>query len=203
MSLDHILLGLLREPACGYELKGRFESTATHFWDARLSQIYPTLRRMEERGWLESRREPSDRGPDRKVYELTAEGRRELADWLRSEPDLTTERHAHVAQLFFMGELEDPVELVRYLRELHSRFAERLAALEEIESTWRRGDPRYPDDLPAGELGHFAALQLGLAKQGARVASCEEMIRRLEDRLGGETPEAEGGDTGSEKRGVR
>ena len=183
MSLDHILLGLLREPACGYELKDRFEDTATHFWDARLSQIYPTLRRMEERGWLESRREPSDRGPERKVYELTPAGREELRGWLREGPDLTTERHAYVAQLFFMGELDDPEAMLDFLRELRIRFRSRLEALEEIEGEWSAGDPRYPDDLPVADLGLLAALKLGLAKQGGRVEVCDEMIRRLEERL--------------------
>lgn len=193
MSLDHILLGLLREPACGYELKGRFEDTATHFWDARLSQIYPTLRRMEDRGWLESRREPSDRGPDRKVYELTPAGREELRRWLREEPDLSTERHAYVAQLFFMGELEDPGAMLHFLRELRTRFRSRLEALEEIEAEWSAADPRYPDDLPAADLGLLAALKLGLAKQGARVGVCEEMIRRLEGRLeAGTSPAGDG-----------
>ena len=196
MSLDHILLGLLRDPGCGYELKGRFEDTATHFWDARLSQIYPTLRRMEERGWLRSRREPSERGPERKVYELASEGREELERWLRSGPDLSTERHAHVAQLFFMGELGDPRAMLDFLEELRSRFASRLEALEAIEAEWSAGDPRYPDDLPVEDLGLLAALQLGLAKQGARVRACEEMIRRLESRL-----EAGGGATADESTG--
>jgi len=78
MSLDHILLGLLREPASGYDLKDAFNETVAHFWSAELSQIYPTLKRLEERGLLRSRREPSPKGPDRRVYRLTGEGREEL-----------------------------------------------------------------------------------------------------------------------------
>ena len=40
MSLDHILLGLLREPATGYDLGNAFSENVRHFWSAELSQIY-------------------------------------------------------------------------------------------------------------------------------------------------------------------
>ena len=52
MSLQHILLGLLREPASGYDLKAYFDSSVRYFWAAELSQIYPTLQRMEKSGRL-------------------------------------------------------------------------------------------------------------------------------------------------------
>ncbi len=48
MSLQHILLGLLREPASGYDLKAYFDKSVRYFWAAELSQIYPTLQRMEK-----------------------------------------------------------------------------------------------------------------------------------------------------------
>ena len=37
MSLEHILLGLLREPASGYDLKAIFDERIQHFWAAELS----------------------------------------------------------------------------------------------------------------------------------------------------------------------
>ncbi len=50
MSLQTILLGLLRSPASGYELNARIRSEGQHFWSASLSQIYPLLARMERQG---------------------------------------------------------------------------------------------------------------------------------------------------------
>lgn len=75
MSLEHILLGLLREPATGYDIKNAFSASVRHFWSAELSQIYPTLKRLEQRRMLRSRLEPSPKGPNRRVYTLTEEGR--------------------------------------------------------------------------------------------------------------------------------
>ena len=51
MSLEHILLGLLRSPKSGYELKAEFDVGVANFWPAELSQIYVTLKRLTKRGW--------------------------------------------------------------------------------------------------------------------------------------------------------
>ena len=67
MSLEHILLGLLREPASGYDLKVVLDHGIGHFWAAELSQIYPSLKRLEKQGLLRSRRTASQRGPGRIV----------------------------------------------------------------------------------------------------------------------------------------
>ncbi len=40
MSLDHILLGILRQPGTGYDIKVAFNEVFNHFWQAQQSQIY-------------------------------------------------------------------------------------------------------------------------------------------------------------------
>ena len=62
MSLPHLLLGLLAEPASGYDLKKSFGQTVGHFWSAELSQIYPALGRLEDDGLLRSERVGSAKG---------------------------------------------------------------------------------------------------------------------------------------------
>ncbi|HKW51009.1 MAG TPA: PadR family transcriptional regulator, partial [Candidatus Eisenbacteria bacterium] len=68
MSLEFILLGLLRRPASGYDLKKFFDEGIGYFWAAELSQIYPTLKRLEKRGWVRGRAAASKRGSGRRVY---------------------------------------------------------------------------------------------------------------------------------------
>ena len=53
MSLKHALLGILGHgQMTGYELKQFFDSSVQHFWNAELSQIYPTLKSLEEGGFV-------------------------------------------------------------------------------------------------------------------------------------------------------
>ena len=131
MSLEHILLGMLQQPASGYDLRSEFESGARFFWSAELSQIYPTLKRMEKRGWLESRLEPSPKGPDRRVYQRTLVGRDVLRDWLLSGPATGSERFAFIGQLVFMGELDDLEATLEFLMELREELSARRQALSK------------------------------------------------------------------------
>ena len=183
MSLDHILLGLLREPATGYDLGNVFSENVRHFWSAELSQIYPTLKRLEQRGMLGSRVEPSPKGPNRRVYTLTEAGRSELLRWLREGPAVGMERFAYLAQLYFMDALGDLRETRAFMTELRGHLAGWLAQLRGLEQevvAAHGGDPaRYGD---AG-FHHFAVLRMGIHSIGSKVAWCDETLSAIDRRL--------------------
>ena len=183
MSLDHVLLGLLREPATGYDLGNAFSENVRHFWSAELSQIYPTLKRLNQRGMLSSRVEPSAKGPNRRVYALTDEGRAELLRWLRSGPAVGTERFAYLAQLYFMDVLGDLRETRAFMAALRGHLAGWLAQLRAVEQevvAAHGDDPaRYSD---AG-FHHFATLRMGIHSIEAKVAWCDETLAAVDRRL--------------------
>jgi PadR family transcriptional regulator PadR len=71
------LLLLLREqPAHGYELLDRLSSFGYDRSDP--GAIYRALRVLEAEGLVHSAWEPSDSGPDRRIYELTRSGMESL-----------------------------------------------------------------------------------------------------------------------------
>lgn len=181
MSLPHVLLGMLAEPASGYELKQQFELSMRHFWYAELSQIYPALARLEKRGMLTSKNAPSDKGPRKKVYTRTEKGRKELQSWLAEGPVLRTERLAFLTQLFFLDEIPGPAR-IDFMRTLRDDFADRLEELKGIERNWAAEDPRFPDDLPDDEFVKHMTLRSGLKKYAVMVEWCEECLARMEER---------------------
>lgn len=187
MSLDHILLGLLREPASGYDLKATFQAGCQHFWSAELGQIYPTLARLEERGWLNSHREPSARGPARRVYRRTAAGSRELHRWLRGGAVTGTERFAYVAQLLFLGELADPPATIRFLEDLRVKLLAVLELLQVVEADLKAKHPDCPHDLTDADLHDYLSLRLGTGSLRAKVAVCDEGLALLRARAPKET----------------
>jgi PadR family transcriptional regulator AphA len=182
MSLEHLLLGMLREPASGYDLKIAFRDGCRHFWSAELSQIYPALERMERRGWLKSRREPSPRGPARRVYRRTPAGTRQLHRWLRAEPVMGTERFAYIGQLVFLGELADPAQTRRFLEALRARLRAYQELLEKVEGDWRLTHPDYPRDLDVREFHECLSVRMGIRSLGAKVAACDEGLALLRQR---------------------
>ena len=187
MSLPHILLGLLRRPASGYDLKAEFEQAIRHFWSAELSQIYPTLKRMQAKGWLSCATEPSDRGPDRRVYSRTEAGREELLRWLDGPPQVGAERFAYLAQIAFMDEFGDFRRTLEFMRVLRARLAAWETELRAIEAGIFAAMPGYPDDLPPQETHHHVTLRMGLHTLAAKLAWCDETIARLERRLAATT----------------
>jgi DNA-binding PadR family transcriptional regulator len=102
LSLKHALLGFLNYgPHTGYELKKVFDMSVAHFWNAELSQIYPTLKALEGEGLVEMNVEVQADRPNRKVYSITDDGRRELIEWLSTPADSDQVREPLLVKLFF------------------------------------------------------------------------------------------------------
>jgi DNA-binding PadR family transcriptional regulator len=87
MSVPHALLALLSEgPKYGLRLQNEFESRTGEVWPLNVGQVYTTLQRLERDGLVETGDEEGERS--QKLYRITFKGDRELADWLRTPPDL-------------------------------------------------------------------------------------------------------------------
>ena len=87
MSPLHALLGLLvRGERHGYELKRIVDEEFGPFWRIDYAQLYRSLARMRREEWVKVRVETGRGGPARKVYALTARGRRAYAAWLTEPP---------------------------------------------------------------------------------------------------------------------
>jgi PadR family transcriptional regulator AphA len=183
VSLDHVLLGILRTPASGYEIKQQFDRVFSHFWAADLPQIYRTLNRMERDGWLAAAVEASDKGPERRVYRITAVGRRALRKWLTTAPTLATERVEYLAQTFFLGALEDDAAALTFMRQMREVLARELAALQAIATGWAAEDPTYPDCADRDDFYAQLTLDLGLEKLATKLAWADRCVARIERRI--------------------
>ena len=123
MSLQHCILGLLEyEPMTGYDMKFFMDTSITHFWTAQLSQIYRELIALEKKGHVIHHIEPQEGRPDRKVFQITAEGQSAFRKWLLQFPDSLspTIRDEFSVKIFF-GSMLNPGEirfqLRRYIKE--------------------------------------------------------------------------------------
>lgn len=79
---DLVVLGLLFEQdRYGYEIRQEMSERHFEHWaNINTASIYNHLNRLEESGALSSHTERVGRHPERKVYSLTEEGRRQLSD---------------------------------------------------------------------------------------------------------------------------
>src|SRR5579862_6343140 len=89
MSVRHAMLALLSEgPKYGLQLRQEFEARTGEVWPLNVGQVYTTLQRLERDGLVESD-DGADEGPQR-GFRITESGARELAEWLRTPPDMTS-----------------------------------------------------------------------------------------------------------------
>ena len=80
-SLDLLVLKILSRRPClhGYALMSAIQDMSDDVLRAEEGSLYPALHRMEEAGSIRAAWMTKDNGRRARVYELTAEGRKQLA----------------------------------------------------------------------------------------------------------------------------
>jgi len=106
MSVAHAVMGVLvRGERYGYELRRELEDDLGPDWRVDFGQLYRTLGQIAEKGWVSFRVAAGRAGPPRKVYALTAAGRREMARWVREARPQSTRHRDHAAVHARLGAL--------------------------------------------------------------------------------------------------
>ncbi|MDJ0713744.1 MAG: PadR family transcriptional regulator [Prochloraceae cyanobacterium] len=126
--LKYILLGFLNyRSMTGYDLKRFIDGSTAHFWHAYHSQIYTTLRKMEQDGLVTSVIDDSDEKLERRIYEITEQGESKLKQWLgKSLTELPPSKDSLLVRLFFSGSRNrsDVLNELRFQRQLHQQQLE-------------------------------------------------------------------------------
>ena len=127
------VLGLLAlGPRSGYDIKRAVDRSIRHFWAASYGQIYPELKRLEEAGWVGGK--DADRGGRaRRVYRITAQGRRELEGWLHGHDTRIEMRDESLLRLFFADVLprDEALGLLAARREGYRMMHAYLQSLDD------------------------------------------------------------------------
>lgn len=131
-ALEHALLGLLhQQPRSGYDLRKVFTATPMGIFSDSPGAIYPALKRLEHRGWLQGRIEERGDLRRRRIFRLTSVG--ESAFRRLQQQPLTTEdlkRLDHVMLRFsLMDQSLGPAASVDYLKSLARILAEYIPTL--------------------------------------------------------------------------
>jgi DNA-binding PadR family transcriptional regulator len=137
---------LAKQPAHGYELKQALENAFGPGWPRiNFGQIYTTLSRLERDGLVQSQDVPQEGRPDKRVYELTPKGRRDLQEWVEAStvgPRLKDEFFMKIVLARLSG-IADHNDLIEHQRR------EYLQALKDLDSLTV---DRSPDGDPAAAL---------------------------------------------------
>ncbi|HEY6445860.1 MAG TPA: PadR family transcriptional regulator [Acidobacteriaceae bacterium] len=131
-TLEHAILGMLSfQPRSGYDVRRAFLTNLRYYSDSP-GTIYPALRRLEARGWIEPApaATPAGENRSRRPFSLTAAGRQELIAWLE-QPVAKDDLAQRLPELFlrftYMGTNIPRNKMLGFLRDLEAGLAARAA----------------------------------------------------------------------------
>ena len=124
------VLGILSYgPMSGYDIKKFYEQSIAGFWSESYGQIYPILKRLSQKGLATKSIQKQQGKPDRHIYAITEEGRKELQRWLVEPIGRYIGRHEILLKLIFGRQVSISDNITQI-----ERFRERqIVDLKEVE----------------------------------------------------------------------
>ncbi|MCS7462093.1 PadR family transcriptional regulator [Paenibacillus doosanensis] len=176
-TLSYGLLALLAQESCtGYELMLKIQPV----WQAKHSQIYPILAKMERSGLVQFVSVAQKEKPDKKVYSITEKGTSALQAWL---PDLSAEpvkRDEMLLKMYCLW-LADAATTERLFRERLKLYAKRMekfrASLAELEGA-EQGSGK-PLGVRTPSFGKYVLLKRAIDHARMEIDWCEWVLGML------------------------
>jgi PadR family transcriptional regulator AphA len=156
----------------GYDLSKMVDHSIGHFFSPAKSQIYSELRRLVDLGFADVEHVNQTVRPNKRLYSITPEGRRELKTWLEnSEVEPDSIKSPFLLKMFF-GALISREVLISQVKQAHEQAQEELQALEAVEAEIKdKPEYLYPN----------LVLGFGLAHNRASVSWTAQVLKELEN----------------------
>lgn len=153
------------------------------FWEAKHSQIYPLLARLEERGYVAHTIVPQQNKPNKKVYAISEQGRSAVRQWVvePASPPVTRDELVLKTYCLWLAGAESTLKLFQQ-RLSHSRqrmehFSQRLEELKK-ECGGRMTDMDSP------HFSRYLLLNKGICSARSQAEWCDWVISLLKKEQG-------------------
>lgn len=170
-SQDVILGTLMNQSLSGYDIKHKFETLFTFFFDASYGTIYPTLNKLEKEGFITKESVVQEGKPNKNVYTITERGKEQFAKYMASPLENDTVKSDFLMRLFF-GEYAEAGKLKEWLEYAKETVERRMGELKVMQDQFE----------PHMSFSQKVCLRMGIADHEARMAVIEEGLKALEER---------------------
>ncbi|MDO8953628.1 MAG: PadR family transcriptional regulator [Gammaproteobacteria bacterium] len=173
----YIILGMLTiDDMSGYDISKAIKSSTHHFWAESEGQLYPALAACVKLGWAKCKEAAADSKRAKKIYSITASGKKELAAWLKKEPQEALVRNELLLKLFFgrnVAKLDNLQHIAHQQQRLEAELGTYSAMREELIK--RHGNSPH--------LQYWLiTLDYGLKSAKAELAWCKDTIKILNNK---------------------
>ncbi|KRM11439.1 PadR family transcriptional regulator [Paucilactobacillus suebicus] len=174
-TLQFIILGLLsQESMTGYELTQSFAHEIGEFWQAKHSQIYPLLNKMEDQQLISHVDEVTGTKLAKKRYSITQQGDDVLQEWIAEPTDfISSSKDEFILKLYFIKDKND--------KRLTSMFNEQI----RLHKEWLQHLKSRNEDLfnkrsqQNAQFGHYLILNHAIDREQNYVQWLETQFNNL------------------------
>ncbi len=181
-TLEYKLLGLLaRQPMSGYDLASHLKQRFVPFGPISHTQIYPALASLEQQELVRYHIvEQHAVRPNKKVYELTEEGRAALRQWVESPTPLVIFSDEFCLKAYSLW-LADPERMIERFREQAQLHQEQLEHYERALQPKQLAISAEPENADVFEL-RDVLFRYVIGYEHNYLAWCQSMLQYLEQR---------------------
>ncbi len=178
-TLKYAILGLVnRKPITGYDIGKEFNLQLVEFWNAKLSQIYPELKKLIEEKLLVYDIEITGEVLEKKVYNITEKGRKELLNWLiKDEPIEQTPKNIFRLRMYFSNNLDINTR-IHLLEQQLFQHHERLAFLYTQKQPYKSVPP-----IDSDAFGDYLVLNGAIIREESTIKWLELCINHCKNGL--------------------
>lgn len=170
MNSQDVILGMLLEGSkSGYDIKQKFQTVFSFFYDASYGTIYPTLGRMEKEGYITKESVVQEGKPNKNMYSITELGRKQFQQYLRSPVEEDVLRSDLLMRLFFGEHVDDEVA-IGWLEK----------ALEEKERLYNALSSGFKDSEHLMSPTQQISIEFGLRSYTTNIQFLKEGIEKLQ-----------------------
>lgn len=168
-KLSYGLLSLLStQPMSGYDLTQRINK----FWRSTHSAIYPLLSDLEENGYISFIFEKQTGKPDKKIYNLTSEGKVLLHEWFLSESSDEVVRDEMTLKLYCIKSMN--AEAAKMLLDnLEERYKQKLTDYKIYIENIKMKAAEHPEEAESALFGSYILTQRSLNSIMLNLKWCE------------------------------
>lgn len=170
-NIQYTILGLLaREPLSGYEMKQQINNRITHFYKINNNQLYPSLSKLEEAGFIELQSiEQESYRPPRKIYRITSSGIGVLKSWVLELPEVGDTDTFLLKQ--YSSWLVSPDALMELIRKKKEQHEHMLKDYKERISSFKEQNPDVNHPL----FSTISVIEMGINFEEAGILWCNSM----------------------------
>ena len=175
MSLEFTLLGLLRrKPRTGYDLSKIVAKTTNFYWTATRTQVYQSLKRMANKGWITPETIWQTGKPSKQMYHIEEVGEEAFLEWMQSSPDEPVLKEPFLVQMYFLDSLskQEIIEKINAMKKLHEAS---LKEYQEYGDTII--DPKRSDKE---NLARSLPWMAGILFEEMWIKWCNEAVKQVE-----------------------